>query len=179
MRPAGRACRSRRYSPPPTSCPPPFGFQIHGRSASAHLRCLAHGRERSEPSSSMKLRILIDMNLSPECTEALRRFDWEAVHWREVGDPRAPDSPIMAWAASQGYIVFTYDLDFGSLFAATNAAAPSVIQVRIQDVLPNSLGEAVNAALWQFTDELLQGAIVTVDEQKVRARVLPLRRRKD
>lgn len=127
----------------------------------------------------MKLRILIDMNLSPEWTEVLRSFGWEAAHWREVGDPRAPDSQIMAWAATEGYIVFTHDLDFGSLLAATNAAGPSVIQVRIQDVLPNFVGDAVNAALRQFAEELLQGAVVTIDEQKVRARVLPLRRRNE
>jgi predicted nuclease of predicted toxin-antitoxin system len=127
----------------------------------------------------MKLRILIDMNLSPEWSEVLNSFGWEAAHWMDVGDPRAPDSQIMAWAKREGYIVFTHDLDFGSLLASTNAAAPSVIQVRIQDVLPNLLGDTVNAALQQFTDELLQGAIITIDEQKVRARVLPLRRRKD
>ena len=127
----------------------------------------------------MKLRILIDMNLSPEWIETLRSFGWDAVHWREVGDPRAPDSQIMAWAAREGYIVFTHDLDFGSLLAATNAAAPSVIQVRVQDVLPSFLEDAVNAALRQFANELLQGAIVTIDEQKMRARVLPLRKHKE
>lgn len=125
----------------------------------------------------MTLRILIDMNLSPEWTQTLASSGWEAVHWIEVGDPRAPDPQIMAWAAREGYVVFTHDLDFGSLLAATNALAPSVIQVRVQDVLPAVLGDVVHAALKQFTDELLEGAIVTIDEQKVRARVLPLRRR--
>lgn len=38
----------------------------------------------------------------------------------------------MAWALTNDYIVFTHDLDFGTLLAITQADAPSVIQVRSQ-----------------------------------------------
>ena len=40
----------------------------------------------------------------------------------------------MAWAGEHGSVVFTHDLDFGSLLALTQAVGPSVIQVRTQDV---------------------------------------------
>ena len=36
----------------------------------------------------------------------------------------------MKWAVTHGYIVFTNDLDFGTLLAITQANAPSVIQVQ-------------------------------------------------
>lgn len=49
-----------------------------------------------------------------------------------IGDPRATDRVIMNWASTNGYVVFTNDLDFGILLAATQAEAPSVIQVRTQ-----------------------------------------------
>ncbi len=42
----------------------------------------------------------------------------------------------MEWAKTNSHIVFTHDLDFGAILAATNAIAPSVIQVRTQDVMP-------------------------------------------
>ncbi len=45
----------------------------------------------------------------------------------------------MDWARPSGYVVFTHDLDFGALLAASHAGGPSVIQVRAQDVLPDHL----------------------------------------
>jgi len=41
----------------------------------------------------------------------------EAVHWSEVGDPRAPDTALMQWALHNAYAVFTHDLDFGTMLA--------------------------------------------------------------
>jgi len=80
----------------------------------------------------------------------------------------------MNWARSNGYVVFTHDLDFGSLLAATQAQAPSVIQVRTQDVLPAHLGSVVVEALRQYEALLDTGALITVDESRSRVRVLPL-----
>ncbi|WP_445632075.1 DUF5615 family PIN-like protein [Nostoc sp. DSM 114167] len=73
-------------------------------------------------------------------------------------------------------MVFTHDLDFGSLLAATGADTPSVIQVRTQDVLPNSIENLVISALNQFESLLETGALVTVDQAQSRVRILPIRR---
>ncbi len=94
----------------------------------------------------MSIRVLIDMNLSPDWAPFLQRHGWEAVHWSAVGDPRAPDREIMAWALAQQYVVFTHDLDFGTTLALTHAAGPSVLQIRGQDVLPDRMGLLVIAA---------------------------------
>jgi predicted nuclease of predicted toxin-antitoxin system len=120
------------------------------------------------------VKILIDMNLSPDWVDALTRHGWAAVHWSTVGDPRAADSAIMDWARANGYVVFTHDLDFGTMLALTHAAGPSVLQVRTQDVLPGSAGNVVVAALRQHEADLVAGALVVVDESKSRVRVLPL-----
>ena len=42
------------------------------------------------------LRLLVDMNLSPEWLSTLREAGHQALHWSEVADPRAPDSELMA-----------------------------------------------------------------------------------
>lgn len=122
------------------------------------------------------MKIVVDMNLSPDWCEVLRAEGWDARHWSEVGDPRAPDDVIMAWAQENGCLVLTHDLDFGTILAATNAGGPSVLQVRAQDVLPAAIGATVLAALRQFADALTTGALVTVEPHRRRARVLPLRR---
>ncbi len=79
----------------------------------------------------------------------------------------------MQWAENNGYLVFTHDLDFGTLLALTHAAGPSVLQVRDRDVLPDNIGDAVVAALKQHEDDLFRGALVVVDGSTSRVRILP------
>jgi len=123
------------------------------------------------------MKIVIDMNLTPLWVDVLTGHGWQAVHWSTIGDPRAKDSEIMNWALTNGYIVFTHDLDFGAILAATQANAPSVIQVRTQDVMPAHLEPMILAALRQCEAELEAGALVIVHEGRLRVRMLPLMRR--
>ena len=80
----------------------------------------------------------------------------------------------MAWARTNNYVVFTHDLDFGTILAMTHADGPSVVQVRTQDVLPENLGDTMLTALQQFAELLAAGALVTIDESTFRARILPI-----
>src|SRR5437016_14624644 len=111
----------------------------------------------------MSVNVLIDMNLSPDWVPLLQRHGWPAVHWSTVGDPRATDRTIMDWATANGYVVFTHDLDFGTMLALTHDGGPSVLQVRAKDVLPQHLEAVVIAALRQHDTDLTSGAIVVVD----------------
>ena len=120
--------------------------------------------------------ILIDMNLPPRWAQYLAERGHGAVHWSSVGDVRADDTTLMAWARQYQHVVFTHDLDFGALLAVTGADGPSVIPVRTQDVTPDAIGELVVRALNQFNDDLVQGALVVVEEHTNRVRVLPIRR---
>jgi predicted nuclease of predicted toxin-antitoxin system len=120
------------------------------------------------------MKLLVDMNLSPDWAVVLRQAGWETVHWSTIGNHRAADSEIMAWAKQNGHVVFTHDLDFGTILALTQAEGPSVIQVRTQDVTPSAIGKLVVNALRQFQSELDTGALIVIDEAQTRARVLPL-----
>src|SRR5262249_34474205 len=122
----------------------------------------------------MSVKILVDMNLSPDWAPYLAAQGWQAVHWSTVGDPKATDRTLMDWALANRYVVFTHDLDFGTLLALTHAAGPSVFQVRAQNILPDHLGPIVIAALQQHDADLATGAIVVVDETRSRVRVLPI-----
>jgi predicted nuclease of predicted toxin-antitoxin system len=54
----------------------------------------------------MSVKLLIDMNLSVEWIPELATHGWSAVHWSTIGDPRAEDSVIMAWALANRHVVF-------------------------------------------------------------------------
>ena len=120
------------------------------------------------------MKFVVDMNLSPALCLVLKTEGWDVVHWSDVGDPRATDTELMIWAAQQGRIVLTHDLDLGSLLAATQAEEPSVVQVRIQDVLPDRLAPLLIPVLKQYEAELNVGALIIVDPSKSRVRILPL-----
>ena len=117
------------------------------------------------------------MNLSPDWTAAFAAQNIESAHWSTVGDPRAEDTFIMEYARANDYIVFTHDLDFGTLLALTQAESPSVVQVRTQNILPPHLANTVITVLQANEETLKQGALIVVDEGRARVRILPLQRR--
>ena len=120
------------------------------------------------------VKLLIDMNLSPSWVEVLRKHGCDAIHWTQIGDVRAPDAEIMEWARHNNYVVFTHDLDFGSLLAVSAEKGPSVIQVRTHDVTPDHLEDALVKALRAHGEALEAGALVTIDETRSRVTILPL-----
>lgn len=120
------------------------------------------------------MKLLVDMNLSPRWVGLLAAAGIEAAHWSTLGATNAPDSEIMAYASANDYVVLTHDLDFGAILAATHGEKPSVVQIRAEDVSPDVIGKPVIAALRQMASELADGALLTVDPDRTRLRVLPL-----
>ncbi len=122
------------------------------------------------------MKILIDMNLSPTWVSALAEAGFEALHWSTVGNAAAKDEEIFDFARNNGYIIFTHDLDFGTILALTQAVSPSVIQIRSQAILPSDTSETVISVILNNRDFLFRGALIVIDETRARIRVLPLRR---
>jgi len=122
------------------------------------------------------MKILIDMNLSPSWIPLLKKAGFEATHWSHIGSVSAPDTEIMEWARNHGYAVFTHDLDYGSLLFSTQAIAPSVIQLRSEDVRPSTAAPIVLEALRKAEKEIANGVLVTIDPRKNRIRLLPLKK---
>ena len=120
------------------------------------------------------MKILIDMNLSPDWVGVFQDAGFEAVHWSQTGTPHDSDKKVLKWAKSNGHVVFTHDLDFGAILAATKATSPSVLQIRTQDVNPRHIRDLVVSVLEQFREQLREGALISVDEDKSRARILPI-----
>jgi predicted nuclease of predicted toxin-antitoxin system len=122
------------------------------------------------------MKLLVDMNLSPRWVNLLSDAGIEAAHWSTLGARNAPDAEILAFAKANGYVVLTHDLDFSAILAATHGDKPSVVQVRAEDVSPEVIGRSVIAALRQMATELEDGALLAVDPNRARVRVLPLLR---
>lgn len=121
------------------------------------------------------MKLLVDMNLSPRWVASLVGAGWAAEHWSNVGVPDAADSEILGFAAANNYVVLTQDLDFGAILAITHGRKPSVVQIRSVDISPESIAAQTVAALRHVQTELEAGALLTIEADRTRLRLLPLR----
>ena len=120
------------------------------------------------------MKFLVDVNLSPRLVQILNQYGVNAVHWSEIGSLKAPDEEIFLLARKRNFVVITHDLDFGAILAATQADAPSVIQIRTLNVSPEVIGPKLLKIIKEFGETLEQGALIVLDERKARIRILPL-----
>jgi predicted nuclease of predicted toxin-antitoxin system len=120
------------------------------------------------------MKLLVDMNLSPKWAGFLASAGFDVVHWSALGAANAPDREIMSHAREGGYVVLTSDLDFGTILAVTHGEKPSVVQLRSDNLSHENIGKQVIDALRQLSIELEGGALVTVDTERTRLRILPL-----
>ena len=120
------------------------------------------------------LKLLVDMNLSNRLADRLCKAGYDCRHWKEIGDPKAPDTELFDWAKCNGAVVITRDIGFGGILAASNFDAPSVILVRCRDSFSALMFPIVHQALRQTEEQLRQGALVVVTENRLRIRMLPL-----
>lgn len=123
------------------------------------------------------MRFVVDMNLSRYWVPALIDSHWEAEHWASIGRGNASDMTIIAYARSNGRVILTNDLDFGTILSASGRDLPSVIQIRCIDTSPDTIGPRVIETIRQAQIELEAGAFLSIDPKRVRLRTLPMARR--
>ena len=119
------------------------------------------------------MRVLIDQNLPFRTVALLRDRGWDAVHVSET-DPRLSDREILAWAVREQRVCVTRDADFHALLASTNATAPSVIRIRIEELTFSDVAEILYRVEGRFAPALDGGAAVSVTPERMRVRRLPL-----
>ena len=120
------------------------------------------------------MKFLADMGISPATVGWLGSRGHDAVHLHERGWDRLPDSEILEKARDEGRVLLTHDLDFGQLLALSGATSPSVIVFRLADMRPDSVNRHLELVLQHAADDLERGAIVSVREDQIRVRSLPI-----
>ncbi len=120
------------------------------------------------------MRVLLDMNMSPRWIAVLEAEGHEVVHWSTMGDPAATDEEVMNVARAGDFVVLTHDLDFTTILATSKANKPSVIQFRGADIRPETGRDALVRTLQVAASELERGALLTLDQRRMRVHVLPI-----
>jgi predicted nuclease of predicted toxin-antitoxin system len=120
------------------------------------------------------MKLLVDMNLSPDWAPLLNSRGWEAVHWSSLGKGNESDPELLAWARVNNHIVMTQDLDFSQILYATAASGPSVVLLRMDNEFDPAAKRHVCAALSQAEEALTKGALLTISSKRARLRRLPI-----
>lgn len=118
------------------------------------------------------MKILVDECLAPSWPEFLVEAGFEAVHWIGIGKRGEDDLEILEWAEANDHVILIRDLDFSSLLTWHGQTKPSVIQLRTGDSLPDKgTGELVANIIRSAAEALEEGAIVTIEVEKKKARI--------
>jgi predicted nuclease of predicted toxin-antitoxin system len=122
------------------------------------------------------VKFLVDQALSPQMALELCAAGHDAIHTRDLGLARAPDETIFDRAADEGRVVVSADTDFGTLLALREAPGPSVILFRrMVDRRHAALLAILLANLPTVETDLMTGAVVVLEPERVRVRRLPIR----
>ena len=119
------------------------------------------------------MRLLLDMNMPTTITTWLRGQGHNAVHLRELGLGRVPDAEVFAFAAAEQRSIVTFDLDFGEIVGLATGAGVGVILLRLRSVKLAYMQQRIAAALAEADRALQAGAIVLVEDARIRIRPTP------
>ena len=120
------------------------------------------------------MKFLVDMPLSPKTVEFLKNLGYEVVRVSELGMAKSKDKDIFDYAKQNEMVLLSMDLDFGNILAYTHSKKPSVIIFRLQYPSPEHVNSLLSSNLSNIKKDLMKGAIVIIEDLKIRIRDLPI-----
>ena len=121
------------------------------------------------------LYLLADVHISPLTVADLNLQGYDTVRTTDLLPANAADVEILELARMEGRVVLTQDLDFSMLVALSNHKLPSLITLRLSSAKPDLITQKLLDILPFVETELKEGAVVTISDDSVRIRQLPIR----
>lgn len=123
------------------------------------------------------MKFLLDVNIAPRLGDLLASQGHTYRHIALLGKGSVSDAAIVDIAREHDEIIITHDLDFGGLLAFSGANFPSVITLRVHRITTESIFEILVNNWYAIEQPLRNGALVLVEQEHIRIRLLPIVRR--
>lgn len=117
------------------------------------------------------MRLLADMHIAPRTVRFLRALGHDVLRVDELLPSTAPDAAVVAAAIVERRHVLTQDLE---IVALSGRVVPSVISLRLSSSRIEQVNSMLEDVLPDVERDLDDGAIVTVQDGRVRRRRLPV-----
>lgn len=122
----------------------------------------------------IRMRLLADLHISPRTVEQLRSHGYDVIRVSDVMDPRSRDEQIVDHARRDGRVILTQDLDYSAIIALSGASEPSLISLRLSSARVEYVSAVLTRVLPQVEKDVESGAIITVSDDRIRLRKLPV-----
>ena len=120
------------------------------------------------------MKLLLDQGLPRSTARLLRETGIDTVHASEIGHSTSEDAILLERGRGEERTIVTLDADFHALLALSGATSPSVIRIRIEGLKGETAANLIRTILSRCETDLKQGAVVTVEQHRIRIRRLPL-----
>jgi predicted nuclease of predicted toxin-antitoxin system len=121
------------------------------------------------------VRFLVDASLSPAVAVLLIEAGHDAVHVGDALGLKVPDLEVLEHAAADGRVIIAADTDFGELLARRGVNSPSLVLFRRRTGRrPANQASLLLEHLPDVRPQLEEGAVVVIEEGRIRVRQLPI-----
>ncbi|MBI2138732.1 DUF5615 family PIN-like protein [Candidatus Woesearchaeota archaeon] len=117
----------------------------------------------------MKIRFLLDQNISPKVAAHIKKIGYGALELHEVGLRGKEDEEIYEFARTNNFIIVTFDHEFGFSFLSRKNLAGLVI-LRIHPQTYDRVVGTLDRALNKLSPSHFLGNIVVIQKNKIRIR---------
>ncbi|MGF1676975.1 MAG: DUF5615 family PIN-like protein [Rivularia sp. (in: cyanobacteria)] len=121
------------------------------------------------------IKLLADMNISPTTVSNLQVEGWDIIRVVEFLPATASDLEILEFAREKERVIISQDLDFSMLLAVGGYNQPSLITLRLSFTDPEAVTQKILNFLPQAEEILIQGSAVTIEDNNIRIRKLPIK----
>lgn len=122
----------------------------------------------------MSRRILLDQGVPYSTARHLKEAGWDVVHTVDLEMSRAADREIIEYAQQEKRICVTLDSDFHTILAVNGMDSPSVVRIRQEGLRGDDMANLLKQVWVQIESQLEAGSLVTVTDEAIRIRKLPV-----
>ena len=121
------------------------------------------------------MRLLADMHISPRTVRSLQARGHDVVRINEIMPVTSADEAIVTRAIQDDRVILPQDLRFSAILALAGGRSPSLISLRLSSSRIEFVDAILERVLSSIEQDVMAGAIVTVEDTRIRIRRLPVR----